>query len=320
MIDFDAENYVVSTKLMVLRCNDKIDGNFFKIFLTSKEQLKYLQMIAEDRSGTFPQITFEHIYNLDIFLPPLPEQRAIASVLSSFDDKIDLLHRQNKTLEIMAETLFRQWFVEEADERWEKKKLKKVTGIAIGRTPPRKEFHWFSTNPTDVKWVSIKDLGTSGVFVYDTAEYLIQNAVHSFNIPVIPENTILLSFKMTVGRVGITTEKMLSNEAIAHFVFTEKTPFCKEYLYFFLRLFKYDILGSTSSIVTSINSRMIKEMEILIPDKNTMSKFEGIVREFFNKIKYNQLQVRTLEKLRDTLLPKLMSGEVRVQYDKEATI
>jgi len=197
-------------------------------------------MIAEDRSGTFPQITFEHIYNLDIFLPPLPEQRAIASVLSSFDDKIDLLHRQNKTLEIMAETLFRQWFVEEADERWEKKKLKKVTGIAIGRTPPRKEFHWFSTNPTDVKWVSIKDLGTSGVFVYDTAEYLIQNAVHSFNIPVIPENTILLSFKMTVGRVGITTEKMLSNEAIAHFVFTEKTPFCKEYLYFFLRLFKYE--------------------------------------------------------------------------------
>jgi len=69
-----------------------------------------------------------------------------------------------------------------------------------------------------------------------------------------------------------------------------------------------------------MNSRMIKEMEILIPDKNTMSKFEGIVREFFNKIKYNQLQVRTLEKLRDTLLPKLMSGEVRVQYDKEATI
>jgi len=306
--------YAIDTSYYVLPNNNVYDFDFLFFLLFSIG----LDELNED--SAVPGLNRNTAYSQEIFLPPLLEQRAIASVLSSLDDKIDLLHRQNKTLEAMAETLFRQWFVEEADEGWEKKKLKEVTGIAIGRTPPRKEFHWFSTNPTDVKWVSIKDLGTSGVFVYDTAEYLIQNAVHSFNIPVIPENTILLSFKMTVGRVGITTEKMLSNEAIAHFVFTEKTPFCKEYLYFFLRLFKYDILGSTSSIVTSINSRMIKEMEILIPDKNTMSKFEGIVREFFNKIKYNQLQIRTLGKLRDTLLPKLMSGEVRVHYDKEATI
>src|SRR5690606_3776929 len=140
-------------------------------------------------------------------------------VLSSLDDKIDLLHRQNKTLEQMAETLFRQWFVEEAKEEWEVKKLKEVVDIGIGRTPPRKEFHWFSKSNIHVKWVSIKDLGDSGIFVFDTSEYLTEEAVEKFNIPVIPPDTVLLSFKMTLGRVAITTEQMLTNEAIAHFKF-----------------------------------------------------------------------------------------------------
>ena len=72
-IDFDAKKYVVSTKLMVLRCNEKIDRDYFRLFITANEQLDYLQMLAEDRSGTFPQITFDHIASLEINIPPLPE-------------------------------------------------------------------------------------------------------------------------------------------------------------------------------------------------------------------------------------------------------
>jgi len=197
-------------------------------------------------------------------------------------------------------------------EGWEEKPLNDVVDISIGRTPPRQEFHWFSTNPNDVKWISIKDLGTSGVFVFDTSEYLTREAVEYFNIPIIPSDTIILSFKMTVGRVGITTEEMLSNEAIAHFKFITSTPFTKEYLYFFLKTFSYDSLGSTSSIVTAINSSMIKELIIKIPPKPIMNNFKDVVESKFQKIKKNQIQIRTLEKLRDTLLPKLMSGELRV--------
>ena len=97
------------------------------------------------------------IAEFSLLLPPLPEQKAIAAVLSSLDDKIDLLHRQNKTLEAMAETLFRQWFVEEADEGWEEGKLSQYVDIGIGRTPPRQEHEWFSESETDIKWISIKD-------------------------------------------------------------------------------------------------------------------------------------------------------------------
>jgi len=280
--------------------------------------LKHAQLNQHAGGSSHPLVTQTLLNSLEYnFCTDTTEQKAIAEVLSSLDDKIDLLHRQNKTLEELALTLFRQWFIEEADDEWEEVPLKEVTKIAIGRTPPRKEFHWFSKNSKDVKWVSIKDMGEDGAFTFDTSEYLTNEAVQTFNIPIIPTNTVLLSFKMTLGRVKITTEEMLSNEAIAHFKFNENTPFNKEYLYLFLKTYPYQTLGSTSSIVTSINSTMIKEMLIPIPDKEIISKFADIVEPKFNKIFANQQQVKTLENVRDTLLPKLMSGEVRVKINGE---
>ena len=300
--------YPIDTTYYVIPNDEKYNFNFmFYLLLNLK-----LEELNED--SAVPGLNRNTAYSQEIILPPLPEQRAIANILSSLDDKIDLLYRQNKTLESMAETLFRKWFIEEAKEDWEEVKLGDVVDIKIGRTPPRKEFHWFSNNKNDMKWVSVKDLGENGIFIFNTAEHLTPEAVNNFNIPIIPENTVLLSFKMTVGRVGITTEPMVSNEAIAHFRFKENTPFTTEYLYFFLKNFKYQELGSTSSIVTSINSKMIKEFEIMVPDTNTMNKYKQYTEVIFKKIRHNQQQIRTLENLRDTLLPKLMSGEVRVRF------
>lgn len=293
-----------------VRARSEFTTNDYIYYLLKDTVDSFLQI---SHGGVFDTITRDTFQEIDVFLPPLPEQKAIASVLSSLDDKIDLLHRQNQTLEAMAETLFRQWFVEEAKADWEEKPLGEVTDITIGRTPPRKELQWFSINPDDIKWVSIKDLGNDGVFIFATSEYLTKEAVDTFNIPVIFKDTLILSFKMTVGRVAITTEQMVTNEAIAHFRFNLKTPFSKEYLFFYLKTYKYETLGSTSSIVTSINSAMIKEMRVLIPDDRTMTKFKSITEPYFKKIFFNQTQIRTLEKLRDTLLPKLMSGQVRVK-------
>ena len=288
--------------------NENTDLDFVYYTLTHfQRELKHIgEGSVQDNInlGTFQDVLFP--------IPELEEQKAIASVLSSLDDKIDLLHRQNTTLERMAETLFRQWFVEEAQEDWEEKTLKEVVDIAIGRTPPRQEHQWFSESEVDVKWISIKDLGNDGAFIFKTSEYLTKTAIAKFNIPVIPKDTVVLSFKMTVGRVAITTEEMLSNEAIAHFKFNTKTPFTKEYLFLYLKTYKYELLGSTSSIVTSINSAMIKDMEVAIPNADSMSKFQKVTEPLFEKIKTNQQQTQTLEKLRDNLLPKLMSGEVRV--------
>jgi type I restriction enzyme S subunit len=103
LIDFDAKEYVVSTKLMVLRTKGEIIPDFLKLTLTSTVILDYLQMIAESRSGTFPQITFDQIAELDIMLPSPDEQRAIAGVSGALDDKFELNRQMNETLEALAQ-------------------------------------------------------------------------------------------------------------------------------------------------------------------------------------------------------------------------
>ena len=304
------EKIRINSGMVIIRPDESKLFPAFNFYTFRKLQSDFLTFTS---GSAQPQLPIRDLKEIEISIPPLEEQKAIASVLSSLDDKIDLLHRQNTTLERMAETLFRQWFVEEAQEDLEEKPLKEVVDIAIGRTPPRQEHQWFSESAFDVKWISIKDLGNDGVYIFKTSEYLTKEAVKQFNIPVIPKDTVVLSFKMTVGRVAITTEEMLSNEAIAHFKFNTKTPFTKAYLFLYLKTYKYELLGSTSSIVTSINSAMIKDMEITIPNADLMSKFQKVTEPFFGKIKANQQQIQTLEKLRDNLLPKLMSGDVRVE-------
>lgn len=254
---------------------------------------------------------------LKILLPPLPEQKAIASVLSSFDDKIELLREQNKTLEEMGQTIFKEWFGkygvdDELPEGWRVGKLGEEFDITIGRTPPRAESQWFSDTPIGKKWISIKDIGNSGTYIFDTSEYLTDEAIEKFNIPVIPENTTILSFKMTVGKLTITTEEMLSNEAIAHLKLKDNSILSSEFIYSYLQNLDFNALGSTSSIVTAINSTMIKNLEVIIPDPKTLKQFDEAIQPIFSKIRDNSEQIQSLVRSRDELLPKLMSGQVRV--------
>ena len=314
IISEDDPKGIISQALLILRPEVKnVRPVYLKYFLTS--ELGQYHLLSASHGSVQPNIAERKIVQqIPIDLPSVDEQDKIIEVLSSLDDKIDLLHRNNKTLEQLAETLFRQWFVEEVDDSWEISTLGRTFDIGIGRTPPRKEQEWFSLNPVDIKWVSIKDMGLSGIYIDTTAEYLTQAAVDRFSVPVIPENTVMLSFKMTIGRLAITTEKMLSNEAIAHFKIKPGSSLFPEFLYLYLKTYRWEQLGSTSSIVEAINSQMIKEMELVIPDKQKLIEFQLTIETYFNKIKRNQSQLKILETLRDTLLPKLMSGTVIIQH------
>ncbi len=158
-------------------------------------------------------------------------------------------------------------------------------------------------------------MGTSGIYLDTVSEYLTQEAVEKYSVPIIPENTVILSFKMTIGRLAISTERMVSNEAIAHFKQKRGSFLFPEFLYLFLKTYSWVELGSTSSIVESINSQMIKEIEMIIPNKEKLIAFKEMIIPTFDKIKSNQKQIRTLTQTRDNLLPKLMSGEIRLNLD-----
>ena len=182
--------------------------------------------------------------------------------------------------------------------------------IAIGKTPPRKEHQWFTKDQSDISWVSISDMGSCGTYISKSSEYLTQEAVDKFNIKVIPDNTILLSFKLTVGRIAITHGEMTTNEAIAHFK-TDK-PFINEYLYCSLKDFNYQTMGSTSSIATAVNSKIIKAMPFIIATDDEIDRFHTIAGPMFKQILNNQLENDSLVETRAALLPKLMSGELDV--------
>ena len=182
--------------------------------------------------------------------------------------------------------------------------------ISIGKTPPRKEHQWFTEKPDDVVWVSISDMGNCGMYIEDSSEYLTKEAVEKFNIKVVPAGTVLLSFKLTVGRVAITATALTTNEAIAHFK-TDKV-IINEYLYCYLKQFNYQSLGSTSSIAVAVNSKIIKGMPFIIPTDHEIADFHDLVSPMFTEILKNQRENQRLSALRDTLLPKLMNGEIDV--------
>ena len=214
----------------------------------------------------------------------------------------------NLLLQVMA--LFRKMFVETSSDNRHECRADEYFDISIGKTPPRKEPQWFSMNPLDRVWVSISDMGSCGLYIADSSEYLTHESVEKFNIKIVPDNTVLLSFKLTVGRVAITDGAMTTNEAIAHFK-TDK-PEINEYLYCYLKEFNYQTMGSTSSIATAVNSKIIKAMPFIVPDDDELAEFHAFAAPMFAMIKANQKENTRLAELRDSLLPRLMSGEIDV--------
>ena len=157
---------------------------------------------------------------------------------------------------------------------------------------------------------SIKDMGNAGIYITDSSEYLTKEAVDKFNIRLIPENTVIFSFKLTVGRVSITTTTTTTNEAIAHFKKREDSFLTSEYLYLFFKSFNFSRLGNTSSIATAVNSKTIRDIQILCPSKTILDGFQTYMAALFRKIKQQTLENRSLSEIRDTLLPKLLNGEL----------
>ena len=341
------KNFLVSTGFTTIRANfEKASSGFVFWYLSQPIIVEYLQGIGETSTSAYPAIKPSDIEALELFVPPLPEQKAIASVLGALDDKIENNLQMNETLEEMARAIFKSWFVDfdpvhakaaskapahmDADTAalfpssfgedglpvgWQTVAAETISNITIGKTPPRKEHNWFSNSNDDIKWASIRDMGECGTYISQTAETLTSEAIKKFNVRVIPENTVILSFKLTVGRVALTDELMATNEAIAHFgqLDSKYGVIQSEYLYAYLKEFNFDKLGSTSSIATAVNSKTIKAMPIMLSDKSCREAFQKIMLPLFGKIKVNLRENQTLAELRDTLLPKLMSGEIRVK-------
>lgn len=301
---------VYNNGLIRLKINNEIANNKFVFYNLQTQYYKNFINAISAGTSTQPNMQINSLLSFEIPFPPLEIQEKIARILLSLDDKIELNNKINQNLEQQAQAIFKSWFVDFENPKRKTCKAEEYFSISIGKTPPRKEPEWFSLNSIDRKWVSISDMGNCGVFILNSSEYIKDSAIDKFNIVLVPKDTVILSFKLTVGRVAITNEEMTTNEAIAHFKTDNKK--IKEYLYCYLKNYNFQTMGSTSSIATAVNSKIIKSMPFIIPTDDKIEKFHQVAKFIFEKIRINQIENEKLKQLRDTLLPKLMSGEIDV--------
>lgn len=171
-----------------------------------------------------------------------------------------------------------------------------ICDVKIGRTPPRKESEWFSSVDGE-KWISIKDMGSSGKYLTKTSEYLTKKAVEKFRVPMIPAGTLMMSFKLTVGRLNFAGDDMYSNEAIAQLPIKDVGLVDNEWLYYYLSNFNFDSLSSTSSIATAVNSQSVKKIPVYLPNIAEQKKIADILGTLDEKIELNREMNETLEQM-----------------------
>lgn len=285
------DGWIFSSRMLRVRPHDEINSRFLSYYFQQKSFRDYILNISV--GATMPSINTGILKSILISYPPLPEQKAIASVLSSLDDKIDLLHQQNQTLEALAETLFRQWFVEEAEDSWEE--------IEFGDfLTPQKGKNLTRAQAIDGPYPVV-------------AGGLDPMCTHNMSNTEKPVITISAS-GANAGFIRLYNQKVWSSDS--SFIDKKITPYVY-FSYLFLK-FNQEILfdRQTGSAQPHIYPKQIMELEFRNYPEHLIIEFDQWCEDLFEKIKFNQIQIQTLEKLRDTLLPKLMSGEVRVKKTK----
>lgn len=286
---------------------DSVDRLFIRYVVTDRNFQEYISTFAH--GTTIKNVSLKTMREYSFLLPPLPEQKAIAAVLSSLDDKIDLLHRQNKTLEALAEMLFRQWFVEEAGDGWEEISLYDAIILVGGGTPKTSISEYWDGN---INWLSGKDIAANHKgFIIDSEKYITEIGVKNSSTKILSKFATVISARGTVGKYCLLSKPMAFSQS--NYGIEPKLSDC----YFFTYLLishSVDELQSAAygSVFDTITTSTFKEHSVVLPDIQIIERFESQVKPLFEKMLNNRTQIRTLEKLRDTLLPKLMRGEVRV--------
>ena len=314
----------INQRVLLFRPKENVNKEYIYYCLQTPVFQQYIFNHIDSQTAQ-PNISAGSVSGFEILLPGISVQNKIANILSALDSKIELNNRINHNLEEQAQALYKSWFVDFEPfkggnfvdselglipEGWSVQKAEELCEINIGKTPPRKEHQWFSNNNSDVTWISISDMGSSEVYISKSSEMLTKEACKKFNVIIVPEGTVLLSFKLTVGRVSIAAKELTTNEAIARFLVP--TDAMRSYLYLALKSYDYDKLGSTSSIATAVNSKIIKKMALICPPEDIIEKFGVHVSGIFRSIKTLQEEISCLCEQRDSLLPRLMSGELKI--------
>lgn len=323
-VDFEPKDYIASTKLMVLRAHEDVDPQYLYQILRSNDTLTQLQMLAESRSGTFPQITYSELSNIMVSLPSQKAQKNIVSILSSLDRKIELNNKINADLEEMAQAIFKNWFVDFEpfkDGKFVDSELGMIPeGWKVGTIGDIVEFqNGFAFSSKDFsengeyKIITIKSV-QDGYLVTDGSSKVTEYPTKMPAYCKLQSGDILLSLTGNVGRCCLVTEpNLLLNQRVAKIKAKESYNNSFSYALFRLKETK-ELLISISRGTAQANLSPVEasKLPMVIPSEDARKNFSMISDTIMDKIISIHIESSRLSLLRDTLLPRLMSGELEV--------
>lgn len=331
----NTKDYVVSTKLMVLRkYNEDVDLEYFYYCLTNQPFLDILQRRAENRIGSFPQITFDLLSEYAFPIPPISEQKRISSVISTLDKKIALNRQINQNLEAMAKQLYDYWFVQfdfpneegkpykssggemvwndrlkrEIPEEWRATTIGEVeNNIITGKTPSCADEDNFGG---DIPFITIDDI-RGNLFVFNSQRTLSTKGAESQTKKYLPIGSLSVSCIGTIGVMGFIAKLSQTNQQINSIVF--ENEYNKEFVYFALKLYFENAKAKIGNVFANMSKDEFASIKVVYPPKQILQAFHNKVVVIFDSIKNNINEINVLTKQRDELLPLLMNGQITIE-------
>jgi len=334
-VDEDCDEYVVSTKFMVLRSNDEVIPKYLYHYLKCDSTLKNLQREAESRSGTFPQITFDAISYLPIPIPSKKEQERISTFIDNIEKQIELNKQMNETLEEIAKTLFKSWFIDfdpvrakaegrstglskeisdlfpdsfedselgEIPKGWKADSLEGIINRSKDKVGDIESKVLSAVNSGEL--VLSEEYFSKRVFSKDTKKYL---KVQKYDFAYNPS-------RINIGSIGMSKKDYIGAVSPIYIVFKPKQSW-QWFLEQFIRLKSTNskiIQLSSGSVRQSLSYEDFASIPLTLPEINILEEFNKIFCSLREKIIHNENECGVLRSLRDTLLPKLISGELRI--------
>ena len=296
--------------------NDILAKNFLYYYLISK--LGQDEIYVRNVGSTQPKLPIYNIKDIPVPLPPIQEQKAIAEVLSSLDDKIELLQKQNETLEALAQTLFRQWFIEEADDSWEECSVGEM-GIYISDYVANGSFASLKENVTlivDKKDYALFIRNTDLKSNFKQKVYVDKHSYDFLKKTKLHGGEVIISNVGDVGSV-FTCPYLACPMTLGNNVIMLNSEFNHILYSLFSSKYGQHLIHriTSGSVQQKFNKTSFKALKLSLPKHEILLKWDQKLKVFYDKIDFNRNSINTLGQTRDTLLPKLMSGQVRVKLD-----
>jgi type I restriction enzyme S subunit len=287
------------------------------------------RLLHDAYDSTMKNLTLDMVRNANIALPPIGEQKAIAATLSCLDEKIELNNRINKTLEKMAQAIFKSWFVDFEpfqDGEFEDSELGRIPkgwrvgivsdlGNVIGGSTPSKACSEYYTDE-GIAWITPKDLSVNkNKFISKGLIDITELGLKNSSTKIMPKGTVLFSSRAPIGYLAISKNDVTTNQGFKSVVPYKNTG--TAYVYYFLKN-NVEIIENRASGSTfkEVSGTIMKQIPALIPDDKTLQEFQKSCNLIFEKQMLLESQNQHLSVIRDALLPKLMSGEIRVPTEE----